>query len=500
MKLTFVSDPVEKLKTDCLAIGVFQEEPLPADARRVDSLLNGSISYLVKNKDFKAELNETFLFPTLGKLAAKRILLVGLGKKKDFTFDITRQAAATAVQAIKKANLSNFLALVFGAGVKGPTADVVQALAEGAVLGVYAFDTFKTENKKDKKTLENVTVFYSDKKELPKLKESTEAGQKIAEIVNYCRELQNLPPNVATPAYIATESEKLGRKYGFKVTSYDKTGLQKLGFNALLAVNSGSTQEPRLIVLEHRSKSASSGPVCLVGKTITFDSGGLSIKTGDYMTNMKFDKCGGIDVLGIVAAASALNLPVHLIGLMPATENMPSGSAYKVGDIIKTYSGKTIEIGNTDAEGRVILSDALSYTKEFKPKAVIDLATLTGACVIALGVHAAGLMGTDAKLISKIKEAADHSGERVWELPMYSEYSEQIKSDFADVKNIGDGNAGTITAAKTLEKFVPEGVPWAHLDIAGTAWTEKGKYKPYVGKGATGYGIRLFVELFKNWK
>ena len=185
---------------------------------------------------------------------------------------------------------------------------------------------------------------------------------------------------------------------------------------------------------------------------------------------------------------------------MPATENMPSGSAYKVGDIIKTYNGKTIEIGNTDAEGRVILTDALGYTKEFKPKAVIDLATLTGACVVALGVHAAGLMGTDSKLITRIKEAADHSGERVWELPMYDEYSEQIKSDVADVKNVGDGNAGTITAAKTLQKFVPEGVPWAHLDIAGTAWTEKGKYKPYVGKGATGYGIRLLIEMLKKWK
>ena len=287
MKITFVSDPVEKLKAECLAIGVFQEEPLPTDARRVDSLLNGSLSYLVKNKEFKAELNETYLFPTLGKLPAKRILLVGLGKKKDFSVDVSRQAAATAVQAAKKANLSSLLALLFGAGVKGPTAELAQALAEGAVLGVYAFETFKTENKKDKKAFETLEIFYPDKKELPKLKESAEAGQKVAEIVNYCRELQNLPPNVATPMFIAAESEKLGRKYGFKVTVHDKTGLQKLGFNALLAVNSGSAQEPRFIVLEYGSKSASSGPVCLVGKTITFDSGGLNIKVSDYMNNME---------------------------------------------------------------------------------------------------------------------------------------------------------------------------------------------------------------------
>lgn len=499
MKLSFISEPLEKLKTECLAIGVFQEEPIGPDSRKIDSALNGVLSTLAKNKDFKAELNETYLFPTLGKIGAKRVLLVGLGKKDEFSIDTIRQASASAAQTVKKSYLSSYTTVVFGAGVKGPTTEVVQALVEGAILGAYAFDTFKTENK-DKKPFESLEIFYSDKKETNKLKEFAESGQKLAEVVNYCRELANLPANIATPTYLANEAEKLGKKYGFKVTVYDKIGLQKLGFNALLAVNSGSTQEPRFIVLEYKSKSISSAPICLVGKTITFDSGGLNIKTSDYMNNMKYDKCGGIAVLGTIAAAAALKISANLVGLMPATENMPSGSAYKVGDIYKTYNGKTIEIGNTDAEGRVILSDALGYTKEFKPKAIIDLATLTGACVVALGVQAAGLMGTDQKLLNRIKESAEHSGERVWELPMYDEYSDQIKSDVADAKNIGDGNAGAITAAKFLQKFVPEGVPWVHLDIAGVAWTEKGKYKPYVGKGATGYGIRLLIEMLKNWK
>ena len=500
MKLSLISEPPEKLKTECLAIGLFQEEPLPADVRKLDSALNGAINSLLKNKDFKGELNETYIFPSLGKLGAKRVLLVGLGKKNEFSFDMARQAAASSAQAVRKLNLTSYTTLVFGTGVKGPTSELVHALSEGAVLGAYAFDTFKTENKDKKKPLESVDIFYPDKKEAQKLRESAESGKNLAEIVNHCRELANLPANIATPTYLANEAEKFGKKYGFKVTVYDKAGLVKLGFNALLAVNSGSAQEPRFIVLEYKPKSISSAPLCLVGKTITFDSGGLNIKTSDYMNNMKYDKCGGISVLGVIAAAAALKIPSHLVGLMPATENMPSGSAYKVGDIYKTYNGKTIEIGNTDAEGRVILSDALGYTKEFKPRAVIDLATLTGACVVALGVVAAGLMGTDSKLISKLKEAAEHSGERVWELPMYEEYFEQIKSDVADVKNIGDGNAGAITAAKFLQKFLPEGVPWAHLDIAGVAWTEKGKYKPYVGKGATGYGIRLLIELLKNWK
>jgi len=500
MKINYSSEPLEKLKTDLLAIGLFEEEPLHADARKLDLALDHAITNVLKSKDFKGEPSETYILNTNGKASAKRVLLVGLGKKKEFEIDTARQAAAITVQTAISHNLTSLAASVFGAGVKGPTSLLAAAIAEGVILGSYSFKTFKSKKKDEGKAIEELTLAYSDKGELAKFKEPAEQARVLSEIINHCRELQNLPPNIATPEYIGKEAEKLANKYKFKATVHDKKGIEKLGFNALLAVNSGSAKEPRFIVLEHRGKSTSGAPICLVGKTITFDSGGLNIKVGDFMTNMKFDKCGGIDVLGTVAAAAALDLPVHVIGLMPATENLPSGSAYKVGDIYTAYNGKTMEIGNTDAEGRVILSDALAYTKTFKPKAVIDLATLTGACSVALGVHAAGLMGNNEKLISKVKDAAAHTGERVWELPMFKEYNDIIKSEVADVKNIGDGTAGTITAAKFLENFIPDDTAWAHLDIAAVAWTEKGKVKPYYGKGATGFGIRLLIELLKNMK
>lgn len=499
MKITYSSEPIEKLKTELLVLGLFEEEPLTADARKLDIALGHLITDILKSKDFRGEQNKTYAFHTGGKAGAKRILLIGLGKKKEFDIDTARQAAAAAAQVAASYKLTSLSCTIFGAGIKGPTSELARAIAEGAILGSYSFKTFITKDKEKPKPLEDLQLAYGEKAELSRFKDPVEHGRILAEIVNYCRELQNLPPNIATPDFIGAEAEKLGKKYGFKVAVYDKKGIEKLGFNALLAVNAGSAKEPRFIVLEHKPKSASSAPICLIGKTITFDSGGLNIKTADHMDHMKFDKCGGLDVLGAVSAAAALNLPVRIVGLLPVTENLPSGSAYKVGDIYKAYNGKSIEIGNTDAEGRVILSDALAYTKEFKPRAVVDVATLTGACAVALGAQAAGLMGNDAKLISKIKAAADQSGEMVWELPMYKEYAEQNKSDVADVKNSGDGNASISTAAKFLEAFVPEETPWAHLDIAGVAWTEKGKVKPYYGKGATGYGVRLLVELLKSW-
>lgn len=498
MKINLNHDPIEKLKTECLVLGLFEDDPITGAVKKIDHFLGNAISSLLKSKEFKAELNETSIFPALGKVSAKRILLAGLGKKKDFSFDAARQASAAAVQAVKHANITSYSAAIFGAGIKGPTTELVQAFVEGAILGSYAFGTFITQAKEKKRQVEELTINYPDKKEAANFRQFIEKGQKLAEIVNYCRELANLPANIATPVYIALEAEKLGRKYGFKATVYDKKGIEKLGFNALLAVSAGSSQEPRFVVLEHKPKSNSSDKICLVGKTVTFDSGGLDIKTEEHMHNMKYDKCGGISVLGAVAAAAALGLNAHLIGLMPIAENLPSGTAYKVGDIYKAYNGKTIEIGNTDAEGRVLLSDVLAYTKEFSPKTIIDLATLTGACVVALGKNAAGLMANDAKLADKLKQAGEHSGERLWELPMFPEYDEQVKSDVADVKNIGENGAGAIIAAKFLQKFIPQGVSWAHIDIAGTSWTEKGKYKPYVGKGATGFGIRLLIEMLKR--
>ncbi len=500
MKISYNSEPLEKIKTECLAIGLFEEEPLLAEARKLDLAIGNQITSLLKSKDFKAEPNEIYLLPTSNKVPARRILLIGLGKKNEFEIDTARQAAATAVHELRAKKITAFSSALFGAGIKGPTSELAKAIAEGAILGNYAFQTYQTEEKRKTKPVESLELIYKDKSEISRFRDVVEDAAKVAEIVNYCRETANQPANIATPSYIAGEAEKLGRKYNFKVTVYDKKGIEKLGFNAILAVSAGSTQEPRFVVAEYKPKSASSGPVCLVGKTITFDSGGLDLKGEKYMENMKFDKCGGITVLGAIAAAAATESSAHLIGLIPISENLPSGSAYKVGDIYKTFSGTTIEIANTDAEGRVLMSDAIAYTKEFRPKAVIDLATLTGACVVALGNQAAGLHGNDKKLIDRVKAASEATSERVWELPMWKEYGEQIKSEVADIKNLGEEGAGTITAAKFLEKFVPKDTAWAHLDIAGVAYTEKNPTKTYISKGSTGYGIRLLTELFKNWR
>jgi leucyl aminopeptidase len=306
----------------------------------------------------------------------------------------------------------------------------------------------------------------------------------------------NEPAGVLTPTALANRAKALSRKHGFKCTVMTPDRIKKLKMGALMGVAQGSHQPARLIVLEHRG-GGKSKPLAFVGKAVTFDSGGISIKPSAGMDEMKTDMSGGAATLGAVCAAAMLKLPINIVGVIPATENLPGGGAYKPGDILKSMSGITIEVLNTDAEGRLILSDGLAYAARYKPAAIVDLATLTGACVIALGSVNTGLMGNDDKLVEKIKAAAAATSEKVWQLPMDDEYGEQIKSDIADVKNVGGREAGTITAAKFLEKFVKD-LPWAHLDIAGTAYGDKAKaYRP---KGATGVGVRLLTQLARDWK
>jgi leucyl aminopeptidase len=326
------------------------------------------------------------------------------------------------------------------------------------------------------------------------------SAQVIAEATNYSRDIGNLPGNIVTPRVMAEYARKLAEESGLVCTVLAKKGLEKGGFGGLLAVGGGSANEPHLIVLEYYG-SKDTAPIALVGKAITFDSGGISIKPSDKMDEMKFDKCGGVAVLGILKAVARLKLPVNIIGVICSAENMPSSTSYRPGDIVTSYRGAdkravTIEVLNTDAEGRVVLGDALVYARERGAKTIIDFATLTGACVVALGNFAAGLLGNDEALQEKIRTSADRTGDRVWPLPLWQEYKDKIKSDVADIKNTGGRYGGAITAAAFLAKYVGD-TPWAHLDIAGTAWTTE--ELPYLTKGATGFGVRLVVDLLSRW-
>jgi leucyl aminopeptidase len=326
---------------------------------------------------------------------------------------------------------------------------------------------------------------------------NAENKAEVAESANIARILANEPSNVMTPAALAKAALEATRGIGVRCTVRDEHWLRRKKMNAILAVAQGSENPPRLVMLEYNPAGAKGAPIALVGKGVSFDSGGISIKPSNGMEKMKYDMSGGAAVIAAVQALAKLEIRQRVVGIVPFVENMPSGSAQRPGDVIKTYSGKYVEVLNTDAEGRLILADALAYAQEFKPQAIIDLATLTGACVVALGHEAIGMMGTDDALKARLKEAGEKTGERVWELPLWQEYFEAIKSDVADIKNVGARGAGTITAAMFLKEFVGN-YPWVHLDIAGTAWVEKTSH-PYLNPGPSGVGVRLLVEAIRNW-
>jgi leucyl aminopeptidase len=371
--------------------------------------------------------------------------------------------------------------------------EIAQALAEGAGLGGYLFEEYRS---KDRKVAPDSVQIVSENAAVARsMKSGAAAGEIIAEAVSLARDLINHPANVATPTMLGRRAQSLAKTYGFKAEVMGPQQIEKLGMGGLMAVAAGSDQPPRFIVMRH-TPAKSGQPVVLVGKGLTFDSGGVCIKPPENMDRMKSDMSGGAAVIAAVTAAARLKVRTNVIGLIPSTENMGGGSAFRPGDVLKMYDGKTIEIINTDAEGRLVLADAIAYARGLKPAAILDMATLTGACMIALGVHASGLMGSDEGLVRRIEKAAKTTSERVWRLPLWEDYFDQIKSDVADMKNSGGRPAGALTAALLLSKFA-EDLPWAHIDIAGTAWSDK--ETEYVGKGGTGVGVRLMVELVRSW-
>ena len=439
-------------------------------------------------KETEGNLGKISIINTYDLIPAKRILLVGIGTKEKISNDTFRFASGKIAQRVKDMKVKDF-GIIVPQKLQVKQTSIVSQIIEGVKLSLFSFDKYKKE-KTDFSS--DLTILAPNSKDITKV---IKRAQIISEGVIFTKEIANLPPNVCTPITLANFAKDLANKNKMKCRIFDKSQLKRGGFGGITAVGQGSKNEPRLIILEH-NKGGKQKPIVIVGKAVTFDTGGISLKPGEKMDEMKFDKCGGCTVLGIMKAVSELQLPINVVGIVPSVENMPSGESYRPGDIIKLYSGKTAEILNTDAEGRLILADALSYgEKIYKPKIIIDFATLTGACIVALGTNVAGMVSNNENLVNEIKSASKETFEEVWQLPLNEDYMNMIKSDVADMKNVGIGRAaGTITAAAFLQNAV-EKTPWVHFDIAGVAWTQTGtKEKPYNPKGATGFGVRLILE------
>lgn len=487
---------ISQEKTDAMALGIYEEsaEGLENAAKLVDDATDGMLSELLETGDFEGELNDTALLYTRGVIPAKRLLLAGLGKKEEFDLEKMRQVSATVVRRLRDLGIKRYSVLFHN--VETNIEKVAQALAEGTILGHYQFNEHKTEDLDKIKTVDEVELLCSNDTQKLKAQAGLDIGKVIAEGTVLARNLSNHPANVATPSMLAEQAEEIAESVNLKCEILSTPELEEQGFQALLGVAKGSYEDPKFIILEHNADAEEYDTVVLAGKGITFDSGGISLKSGKDMEEMKHDMSGAAAVLGAMQVVGKLDLPLRVIGLIAATENMPGGEAQKPGDVIESLSGKTIEVVNTDAEGRLVLADALAYATKYEPSAIIDLATLTGAVVTALGHFTCGMMGTSQDLIDKLKVAGENTGERAWTLPLWDEYDDAIESDVADVKNIGDGTAGPIIGGAFLKKFVKDS-PWVHLDIAGTAWLKK--EQPYSPKGATGFGVRLLIEFLRNW-
>ncbi len=458
------------------------------------------IGRAIGSGDFKGKEGQAQLLYSAGSGGAERLLLVGIGSPQKADAERIRRAVGTAVKQATRLGVER-MALVVRAQPeieRVSLEDAARASAEAAELASFALDDFQSANEKESEPrpsrLKKVELLLPPDADEEGLRRGAALGAVLGRAANLARRLGNLPGNVATPSYLAGVAEDIAGRFGMTLSVLGPAELEAEGLHALLAVSRGSEQEPRLIVLEHR-KGQGGKPLVLVGKGLTFDSGGISIKPAQGMEEMKFDMSGGGAVLAAMQGIGELDLPVDVVAIVPSSENLISGKALKPGDIIRTHLGKTIEVVNTDAEGRLILADALSYARRFDPAVIVDAATLTGSCVIALGHQAAAVIGTDEDLIEQLRTAGGLAGERVWPLPLFDEYREQIKSEYADIKNSGGRPAGAITAAWFLREFVGD-VPWAHLDIAGTAYGD-GKLS-YQSKGSTGAPTRLFIEWVRS--
>lgn len=483
MKIFFKAIKETRAESDALILPFCESEWL-ISYDEIDGALKGLIRRVLSAGEFTGKHGQLTLLHTSGMIKPERVLLVGLGKKEELSAERVRQAGGKAATFLSEYGLHNVsVPIGFIRSLNQPP----EAFVEGCLLASYRFRRYKKEN--GAKEIRRLDLIG---KPDPALRDAVRWVEATAEGVGFARDLVNTPANDLTPSVLAKAAKSLaGKRVTLKVLNRKEAG--KEGMGAFLAVARGSHEQPRFIVIRYKGKGG--GPVVLIGKSITFDSGGISIKPSDGMEKMKYDMAGGSAVLAVIKVASALRLPVHIVGILPATENMPGGGATKPGDIVRTVTGKTVEIVNTDAEGRLALADAIGFAKKLKPRFIIDIATLTGACSVALGNEAIAMMGNDGALMESLKAAGDATYERVWPMPLFAEYLEYIQGDIADLKNSGGKNGSLVTAGYFLREFAGD-TPWVHLDIAGTAWNEKDR--PYGPKGASGVGVRLLLRLIKE--
>lgn len=495
MNITVDVGDFRQVETDAVLIPVLEDDLHNELLLAADAALDGRIQSFLNLGDFKGKPKTTCVLYTNGAMTSPRIIFVGLGVFAEINPEKVRQVAGHTAKYARDMGLKSITV-----PIPPETQDEwAQAAVEASLLSLYEFkqhQTQKEDEDDENKQLESLSLLVTSEMEKASLDRIVERGQTIANGTILARDLSNQPSNHLTPSQLADKAQEVADNAGLNCTIFDKPTLEEKGFRTLLAVAQGSAEDPRFITLDYTPEGEGYETVALVGKGITFDTGGISIKSGSGMHEMKHDMSGAAAVLGAMQVIGHLKPDVRVIGVIAATENMPGSTAIKPGDVVTSYGGKTIEILNTDAEGRLILADALGWTSQYEPNGVVDLATLTGAVITCLGHLAAGALGTDDELMEKLKKAAEKTHERIWELPLWDDYDEGVKSKVADVQNIGDGTAGTIAGAAFLKKFA-EGYPWVHLDIAGTAWGMKGS--SYIPETASGYGVRLLVQLVEDW-
>jgi len=479
-------DP-EKQRSACVVIGLHEGRKLTSSGKRLDEASQGALGQLLRRGDIDGKPGQVLLLHNPPNLLCERLLLVGCGKEKEFHEGRYRDAVTKMARTLADTGATEAVVYLTETEVKGrDIAWKIRQAVECTEGALYKFDRLKSHKSDKKRPLRRLVLTVPKRSDLAPGETAVRQGLAIGAGVSLARDLGNLPGNICTPGYLADQARELEHQYGIKVTVLEREDMEKLGMGALLSVARGSRQPPKLITLEYSGGPEGGAPVALVGKGLTFDAGGISIKPAAAMDEMKYDMCGAASVLGAVKAAAELKLPLNIVGVIPSSENLPDGDANKPGDIVTTMSGQTVEVLNTDAEGRLILCDALTYTERFKPAAVVDIATLTGACVIALGNHASGLLSNNDSLARELLNAGRFAWDRAWQLPLWDDYQKQLDSNFADMANIGGREGGTITAACFLARYAKK-FKWAHLDIAGTAWLS-GK-----AKGGTGRPVPLLT-------
>ncbi|MCH7744979.1 MAG: leucyl aminopeptidase [Chloroflexi bacterium] len=497
MEIKVVAGDITQQKAGAIIVNLFEGVTAPEGATgAVDRSLDGAISRLIEEGEIKGKRGEMTLIHTLGKMAPSRVVVAGLGKASDFSIEAVRFVSAESCRYIRRVGVESVATIAHGAGVGGLDARAVgQAIAEGSTLGLYRFDKYKSGNE-DKRNIQEFTIVESDDGKVKELEAGVADGQIIADAVNFCRDMANEPANTMTPTRMAEMALEAARESGLELEVLDRPQMTELGMGALLGVAQGSDEPPKFIILRYKGDPTDeSNNLGILGKGITFDSGGLDIKSASGMSTMKGDMAGGAAVISAMQAIGKLKPKINITAIVPATENMPGGRAQRPGDVVRAMNGKTSEIDNTDAEGRLVLADAAAYARSINLTRIVDVATLTGAVVMALGSICTGAFGNDQDFIDQIVAAGNEVGERMWQLPMYDDYKEGFKSDIADIKNTGGRGAGSITGAQIIGEFV-EGASWVHLDIAGTARTESDK--GYAPKGASGVPVRTLINLAQN--